>query len=886
MSTRVRLKRNIAYISLLSCFTLSIMEAQANDIFPAPEFDATITPPSVDDFTVITDSTLRIERSVGTDLNPEKLRLKHGELDIQPGSRFIGSIIGDNSEINVNRATITGDIYLHQQSPEDESIPNKLSLKDTLISSNNRHSAIDVESGEVSIETCLIRNSTGGGINITKKSILDDHEFLDATINKTTIITGDDYGIVNQLSNVSINDTIIKTGQKNRENTHSTGVKIYAKNAEHESVTTTEINNSKINSYGDGIFMSGGDTDINNSIIMAGKNYAIMTEGGNLALNQSSVLKANNNAHGIYIFAGKSALYNNNTIIIDNSAITTTNNTAIVVNREDIDEPIINNTEIMLTNNSQISAGNDIALESFKYSNVNIGIHESTISGGISAHHESIINILLGEHSLFDGYTRNVNNFTSGWNSLWKLTTNSDTENLNHAGNIVLTDMKNKGIALLIHNNYFGMNGTMTFNSKLTDQYPLPDKLIIGGNSFGTTNVAINNIGGAGDARLNGFELIHVDGSSGAVFSQSGRIIAGAYDYSLVRGQGNNSGNWYLTSQASLNSPQARHIVRPEAASYIANLSAANTLFATAINDRPADTEYTDVFTGKKKWSSLWLRQTGSHNNWRDNSSQLTTQTNNMMTQLGGDILRWSTNNRNRGNFGLTAGHGTSRSNSHSAVTDYHSKSSAKGYSIGTYASWYGNHTDKSGLYINSWLQYNWFNNHVQGQNISAERYQSKGVNTSLEAGYTFKMGELTDSKEAVNSWFIQPQAQVTLMNVKSSNHREANGTRVISNGEGNIQTRLGIRASMKGHHILDKNKEREFEPFIEANWLHNTRSFSVKMDDARVTQAGTRDIGEVKIGVAGKLNPKINLWANTGSQVGHKGYSNTSAMLGIKYNF
>ena len=40
---------------------------------------------------------------------------------------------------------------------------------------------------------------------------------------------------------------------------------------------------------------------------------------------------------------------------------------------------------------------------------------------------------------------------------------------------------------------------------------------------------------------------------------------------------------------------QHNMIVRPEAASYSANLAAANTLFATSMDDRPAETFYTDA---------------------------------------------------------------------------------------------------------------------------------------------------------------------------------------------------------------------------------------------------------------------------------------------------
>lgn len=43
---------------------------------------------------------------------------------------------------------------------------------------------------------------------------------------------------------------------------------------------------------------------------------------------------------------------------------------------------------------------------------------------------------------------------------------------------------------------------------------------------------------------------------------------------------------------------------------------------------------------------------------------------------------------------------------------------------------------------------------------------------------------------------------------------------------------------------------------------------------------------GKVKVGIAGKLNPKINIWGNRGTQIGYEEYSNTSEMLSIKYNF
>ncbi|MEB6706521.1 autotransporter outer membrane beta-barrel domain-containing protein, partial [Escherichia coli] len=71
------------------------------------------------------------------------------------------------------------------------------------------------------------------------------------------------------------------------------------------------------------------------------------------------------------------------------------------------------------------------------------------------------------------------------------------------------------------------------------------------------TRVAVTNAGGTGAQTLNGIELIHVDGNAdSAEFVQAGRIAAGAYDYTLGRGQGSNSGNWYLTSGKNTPDPE------------------------------------------------------------------------------------------------------------------------------------------------------------------------------------------------------------------------------------------------------------------------------------------------------------------------------------------
>ena len=46
-------------------------------------------------------------------------------------------------------------------------------------------------------------------------------------------------------------------------------------------------------------------------------------------------------------------------------------------------------------------------------------------------------------------------------------------------------------------------------------------------------------------------------------------------------------------------------MLRPEAGSYTANLSAAKAMFTTRLYDRLGETQYTDALTGEKKVTSL-----------------------------------------------------------------------------------------------------------------------------------------------------------------------------------------------------------------------------------------------------------------------------------------
>ena len=468
---------------------------------------------------------------------------------------------------------------------------------------------------------------------------------------------------------------------------------------------------------------------------------------------------------------------------------------------------------------------------------------------------------------------------------------------------------------LTIKDDFIGNGGKLVFNTVLFDDTSETDKLIVEGNTSGHTGVEVNNIGGAGAQTVEGIEIVSVGGNSEGTFEKASRIVAGGYDYNVVQ----KGKNWFLTSLVEpvdpvdppvdpvdppvdpvdpvdppvdpvippqepvppAAPPKSEHQYRPEFGSYLANSYAANTLFMTRLHDRLGETQYTDILTGEQKVTSLWMRNVGGHTRFRDGSGQLKTTANRYVLQLGGDVAQWSTDGLDRWHLGLMAGYGNSQSRSASSLTGYRSRGEVNGYSVGLYGTWYANEADKSGTYVDSWVLYNWFDNKVMGQDQATESYRSSGVTASVEAGYSVKVGE-SDR----NSYWIQPKAQAVWMDVQADDHRERNGTRVKDETQGNLMTRLGVKAYISGHNAIDDGKSRTFQPFIEANWIHNTQPTRIRMDDVSNDMRGTRNIGELKTGVEGQITPQLSVWGNVAQQIGDKGYSDTQGMLGVKYSF
>lgn len=480
---------------------------------------------------------------------------------------------------------------------------------------------------------------------------------------------------------------------------------------------------------------------------------------------------------------------------------------------------------------------------------------------------------------------------------------------------------------LTVKGHYTGNNGLLILNTtqdEALDQ-PVVNKVEVQGDTSGTTRVMLKALGKAAVGDLDGARVVQVNGVSDGEFIAAGRLVAGAYDYALIRGNDTESGetipdtnHWYLSNiwvpddepdikddtdplddplpepepkENDTSEPQAppspganpssEAVLRPEMGAYLANRLAANTLFVTRLHDRLGETQYIDPISGEIKVTSMWLRNVGGHNRFHDSSGQLKTQSNRYVIQMGGDIAQWSSDNQDRWHLGMMAGYANSQSNTRSGVSHYRADGTVSGYSAGWYATWYADNAKKEGTWLDVWMLYNWFDSSVRGENLAEERYRAKGITASLEVGHSFKLGE-----QPRLSYWLQPQAQLTWMGVSADNHREENGTLVRDKDKGNLQSRVGVKGYLQGHSAQDEGKERLFQPYIETNWLHNTRDFSVSMNEETGRIKGAKNVGEFRAGVEAKMNSRLHLWGNVGQQLGNDGYSDTQAMLGLKLVF
>ncbi|HIE2304808.1 autotransporter outer membrane beta-barrel domain-containing protein [Yersinia enterocolitica] len=465
----------------------------------------------------------------------------------------------------------------------------------------------------------------------------------------------------------------------------------------------------------------------------------------------------------------------------------------------------------------------------------------------------------------------------------------SVTGKVNNAGNLIVGQaLSGEGHGeFTINGDYHGQGGTVVFDTDMAADNAATDKLIINGSTSGESHIRVQSAHGEGAQTYDGIKIITVNGrQSDGQFNLLGRAVAGPYEYFLQQGTLTDPDNkdWYLrstfggiapvsgdTGGGAKDIPASSKTLRPEAGGYMANLAAAQTLFNLRLNDRE----------GRAENSSMWLRQVGSRTGFSDGSGQLHSTANAYVVQGGGEVLSAAIGKNDRLGVGVMAGYGYNNNQTQSNRTGYKSRGTVDGYSAGIYATWYQDAKNQQGAYVDSWLQYSKLNASEQGDELAMQSYNINGLSASVESGYRMPV------YHGVNGdVFVTPQAQVIWDGQKADTVHDDSNTQVQSTGADVINTRIGVRVARDSVSDQDKGKDKLFTVYSEVNWLHNSKDPGVAMDNITVSQAGSRNVGEIKLGAEGKLNKNCNTWANVGQQIGGSGYNDSRVTAGLKYAF
>ncbi|EDB3370804.1 autotransporter outer membrane beta-barrel domain-containing protein [Salmonella enterica subsp. enterica serovar Wien] len=440
------------------------------------------------------------------------------------------------------------------------------------------------------------------------------------------------------------------------------------------------------------------------------------------------------------------------------------------------------------------------------------------------------------------------------------------------------------GNTLYVDGDYTGNGGSLYLNTVLGDDDSATDKLVITGDASGTTDLYINGIGD-GAQTTNGIEVVDVGGvSTSDAFVLKNEVNASLYTYRLYWNESDN--DWYLASKAQSDdddsggdgtpsddggdvAPQ----YRADIGAYMGNQWMARNLQMQTLYDREGS-QYRNAD------GSVWARFKAGKAESEAVSSNIDMDSNYSQFQLGGDILAWG-NGQQSVTVGVMASYinadTDSTGNRGADGSQFTSSGNVDGYNLGVYATWFADAQTHSGLYVDSWYQYGFYNNSVESGDAGSESYDSTANAVSLETGYRYDIA-LNNG----NTVSLTPQAQVVWQNYSADSVKDNYGTRIDGQDGDSWTTRLGLRVDGK----LYKGSRTVIQPFAEANWLHTSDDVSVSFDDATVKQDLPANRAELKVGLQADIDKQWSVRAQVAGQTGSNDFGDLNGSLNLRYNW
>lgn len=356
------------------------------------------------------------------------------------------------------------------------------------------------------------------------------------------------------------------------------------------------------------------------------------------------------------------------------------------------------------------------------------------------------------------------------------------------------------GATLTVKGNYASGGGVLQFNTVLGSDDSKTDRLIVQGNSSGTTNVVVINRGGQGAQTENGIKIIEVDGDSGGVFklvsdyvTKGGEhaIVAGAYAYTLQPGgsKTGGEGDWYLVS-GLLNpdtpgeKPNYGANV-PVYQGYKDNMRSLMRLptLQQRVGSRLDRSENAQAESDKNAPSLdyVWARIDGSHSQLRAKSATgMKQDINTIIFQSGIDGLFYDGEN-GKVFAGIFGSYGSAKGRVGSGFGD--GEINTNGWSLGGAVTWYA----ANDFYLDGQAQMTWFNNELFSDTAHVsltDDQDHRGYALSIEAGRKISLG---------GNWIIVPQSQFSWSSLDSGAFKDVWGAIVDLERDSSILGRAGL---------------------------------------------------------------------------------------------
>ncbi|MBV2143353.1 autotransporter outer membrane beta-barrel domain-containing protein [Falsochrobactrum sp. TDYN1] len=544
-----------------------------------------------------------------------------------------------------------------------------------------------------------------------------------------------------------------------------------------------------------------------------------------------------------------------------------------------------------------IAFGSGNGIVNFNHTNSGYDFTPVFTGAGTINHAGSGKTILDTDNSAFTGVT-NVNAGTLAVNNVLGGTMNVSGGRLQGIGTVGTTTHEAEGViapgnsigTLTIDGDYIGNGGLVEIETVLGDDSSSTDLLHIMGNTSGTGDVRVINLGGTGAPTTEGIKIIEVGGTSDGVFSLKGDyaldgdqvVVAGAYAYRLLQNGVSTptDGDWYLRSTLKPVDPDPAPTPEPDPApaptpepqpatqplyqagapiyeAYPQTLMALNSLptLKQRVGNRYwsyagnrmivqgadaiipyAPAEEAGIFTQE---NGVWGRIEGAHNRFKPDVSTTDAayDVDVFKLQAGLDgMLHETANGKLIGGITVHYGHGS---------TDIFSphgngEISTDGYGFGGTLTWYG----ENGFYLDGQAQVTWYRSDLSSDPLGiglADGNHGFGYALSLESGKRIQINE---------QWSWTPQGQLIYSSVDFDSFYEPFGEKVSLHNGDSLQGRLGLSFDRQNAWQNSKGLTNRIHSYGIGNLYYEfLDGVSVELAETRLTSRNERLWGGIGLG-------------------------------------